>query len=300
MKNRTIKKEKIINPAGTLAAVSAAFTAGLIPILTKSLLLDGLQTVTILFFRYLIVALILGLIIFMGKDSLKINISQLISLAIYSIIGYGGATFLLAQAFSYMPVGQATMLYFSYPVFVILIMTLVFKEKLDSRKCISLFLSVSGILCLIGFRFDLKTPGFFLAIGSGLAYGIYLTALQKSQLRFLSSKVIVFYLGCFSALCFGIQNLFCNVTQPSPKDIFLLSLLGGITVFVLIMVNYAIRTIGSADTSLIIALEAVVTLLFGVLIFHESYNFLTLIGAVLMLLSSITISLSARHPSTNG
>ncbi|WKY46198.1 DMT family transporter [Eubacteriaceae bacterium ES2] len=198
-----------------------------------------------------------------------------------------------------MPVGQATMLYFSYPVFVIIIMTLLFKEKLDSRKCLALSLSVTGILFLIGFKVDLKTPGFFLALGSGLAYATYLTALQKSQLRLLSSQVIVFYLGCFSSLFFGIQNLFNPISLPSVENFVLLFLLGVITVFVLLMVNYAIQSIGSADTSLIIALEAVVTLVFGIVIFHESFTFLTLIGAVLMLLSSITISLSARHPSTN-
>lgn len=300
LKNKIIKEavfpEKNYRLTGILAATAAAFTAGFIPVLTKLLMEDGFPPAAILFYRYLVVAILLGIRFLITRTNIKVTANQGISLVIYSIIGYGGATFLLAQAFKFIPIGQATMLYFSYPLFVVIIMTWIFKEKLDKFKLLALTLAITGILFLINFKFNLSNPGAILGIGAGLAYGIYLVAIQKSSLRYLNSLVLIFYLGGISAIFFGLQNLiFSGGNQALSLDhLLLFIILGAITIFVLFMVAYAIKTIGSAETSLIIAFEAVVTLVLGILLFKESFNTFTMIGATLIFSASIIISFSSR------
>lgn len=288
-----VKNHRIM---GVLAASSAAFTAGLVPVLTKLLMEDGLPPAAILFYRYLMVFILLGCLFFIRKPNLRLTLNQAISLILYSIIGYGGSTFLLAQSFDFMPIGQATMLYFSYPLFVVIIMTCLFKEKLDNYKLLALTLAVSGILFLINFKFDLTNPGALLGLSSGLAYGIYLVALQKSSLRYLDSLIVIFYLGGISSIFFGLQNLVFSRGEQALNlsHLLLLLMLAGITIFVLFMVTYAIKTIGSAETSLIIAFEAVVTLILGIILFKESFNAFTIIGAILMFSASVIISYSSR------
>lgn len=286
--------------SGIIAAIAAALAAGLIPVLTKALMLDGLCAATILFYRYLVVFIILGIIFIAKKENIRLSKQQSLELLIFSVIGYGGSTFLLALAFNFMPMGLATMLYFSYPLFVVIIMALVFKEIPNRDKVIALGIAILGITFLMNFNFELANIGSILALGSGLAYGIYLVSLQKSSLQKLENSVIIFYLGGISAVIFGLQGCVASgnvvVFVISLKEVILTVALGGITIFVLQMVTLAIKNIGSTKTSLIISFEAVVTLILGIVIYGEPWNGNTVAGAVLMLFSVILVS---RTPGTD-
>jgi drug/metabolite transporter (DMT)-like permease len=126
---------------------------------------------------------------------------------------------------------------------------------------------------------------------------MYLVSLQKSSLKKLENRVIIFYLGGISAAFFGIQGwLFSGhsnfLVLPVKGIVFTLAL-GGITIFVLQMVTFAIKKIGSTQTSLIIAFEAVVTLVMGILLYGEPWNGNTVAGAGLMLASVILVSRTA-------
>jgi len=279
---------------GILAAIAAALAAGTIPVLTKALMLDGLSATTILFYRYLFVFIFLGMAFIVKKIDILLNKRQLIELIIFSVFGYGGATFLLAQSFNYMPMGLATMLYFSYPFFVLIIMVVAFKEKPSIPKTVALVIAISGIICLMNFNFKLLNVGSILAFGAGLTYGIYLVSLQKSSLQQLENPVIIFYLGGISVLIFGFQDCMIagslGFTVIPFKAILFNVALGGITIFVLQMVTFAIKKIGPTRTALIIAFEAVVTLVLGIILFKEPWNGNTILGAVLMLISVILVS----------
>lgn len=279
---------------GIIAAMAAALAAGLIPVLTKALMLDGWDATTILFYRYAVVFIILGLAFIIKKERIRVTKKQAVELVAFSAVGYGGSTFLLAQAFNYLPMGLATMLYFSYPLFVVMMMALIFKEKPNRIKMIALAIAITGIIFLMNFSLDLVNWGSVLALGSGLAYGIYLVSLQQSSLKTLENRVIIFYLGGLCAVFFGIQGwLFSDNSEfliPSAKGFLLTVALGAITIFVLQMVTFAIKRIGSSQTALIIAFEAVVTLILGVVLYGEPYNGNTIVGAGLMLVSVILVS----------
>ncbi|WP_303867291.1 DMT family transporter [Acetobacterium wieringae] len=279
---------------GIIAAMAAALAAGLIPVLTKALMLDGLDATTILFYRYATVFIMLGLTFIMKKERIRVTKKQAVELVVFSAVGYGGSTFLLAQAFNYMPMGLATMLYFSYPLFVMVIMALIFKEKPNRIKMIALAIAITGIIFLMNFSLDLVNWGSVLALGSGLAYGVYLVSLQQSSLKTLENRVIIFYLGGICAVFFGIQGCFfsgnAEFLRLPAKGIILTVALGAITIFVLQMVTVAIKRIGSTQTALIIAFEAVVTLILGVVLYGEPWNGNTIVGAGLMLVSVILVS----------
>lgn len=280
--------------SGIIAAIAAALAAGLIPVLTKALMLDGVGAATILFYRYLVVFILLGIVFIIKKVNIRVSKQQALELVIFSAFGYGGSTFLLALAFNFMPMGLATMLYFSYPLFVVMIMCLVFKEIPNQNKVIALGIAIIGIAFLMNFNFELANFGSILALGSGLAYGIYLVSLQKSSLQKLENRVIIFYLGGISAVIFGLQGYVStgsiDVFTISFNGVFFTAALGGITIFVLQMVTFAIQKIGSTKTSLIIAFEAVVALILGIILYGEPWNGNTVVGAVLMLFSVILVS----------
>lgn len=283
---------------GVVAAILAALLAGTIPLITKVLMLDGIGATTILFYRYVFIFFLSGLTFVVKKKNIGVSKKQLVELAIFSIFGYTGATFLLIQAFNYMPIGLASMLYFSYPFFVFIIMSVVFKEKPKRLKIYALVIVATGIAFLMNFDTSLINKGSVLALASGLTYGIYLVGLQKSSLKEMDNSVIIFYLGGISAMLFGINgSIFTDNSLRSgltTKSILLTMALAIITIVVLQMVTFAIKKIGSTETSLIIAFESVVTLILSILFFSEPWNENTIVGAVLMLVAVILISRTAN------
>lgn len=283
---------------GVVAAIVAALLAGTIPLLTRILMLDGIGATTILFYRYAFIFILSGFALVAGRKKIGVSKKQLVELAIFSIFGYCGATFLLIQAFNFMPVGMASMLYFTYPFFVFIIMSGVFKEPSNRLKIYALVIVGAGIVLLMNFDTSLINKGTILALGSGLAYGIYLVGLQKSSLREIDSSVIIFYLGGMSAMLLGIQDLIAAdnllLSGLTIKRILLTMTLAVITIVVMQMVTFAIKKIGPTETSLIISFESVVTLTLSIVFLGEQWNGNTVAGAALMLIAVILISRTAE------
>lgn len=283
---------------GVVAAIGAALLAGTIPVLTKVLMLDGIGATTILFYRYAFIFILSGFAFIVKRKNIKVTKKQLFELVVFSIFGYMGATFLLIQAFNFMPVGLASMLYFSYPFFVFIIMWVVFKEQPNRIKIYALVIVIVAIVFLMNFDASLINSGSFLALGSGLAYGIYLVGLQKSSLKEIDNAVIIFYLGGISAVLLGIQGTIYTdnslLLGLTVKRTLLTMTLAVITIVVLKMIAFAIKKSGSTETSLIIAFESVVTLILSILFFGEPWNGNTVAGAVLMLVAVILVSRTAE------
>ncbi len=278
---------------GILAAVSSAICCGFIPVFTKWMQNLGMTTVEVLFYRFSVVFIITGMILLMKKVSFRITFRQAITLMIMTVFGYGGATLLLASSFNYLPIGIASMLYFTYPIFVLLIMTFIFKEKLTKKKVLAFGLAILAILFLMEFNLTLVNIGSLLASGAGLAYAIYLICIQKSAVSQLNNLMIVFYLAGFSCIFFAAQGLIMKVPDFLRIDLLQLFLgfcVGAITVYVLGAIAFSIKQIGSTKTSLIISFEAVVSLVLGIVIFNDPWTILTWIGSGLLTLAVVLIS----------
>lgn len=278
---------------GILAALSSAICCGFIPVITKWMQTSGMTSPEVLFYRFCFVFVFAGIWLLVKGESFRVSPRQFFTLAAMTIFGYGGSTLLLATSFNDLPIGLATMLYFSYPLFVLIIMTAVFREALTRLKLLSFGLAVLGIFCLMNFNLDLLNIGSVLALGSGLAYAIYLVAIQKSCVAGMSSLMIVFYLAGCSCIFFAAQGIVAGTPEflrVNGGQLLLAAALGGITVCVLGAIAYAIKCIGSTKTSLIISFEAVVSLILGIVIFDDPWTPLTWIGAALMTLAVVIIT----------
>lgn len=278
---------------GTIAAISAAFSCGGILVFTKWMMNGGMKSVEVLFYRFLFVFIITGIWFLIKKQNCRINVKQVIALFLLTVAGYGGSTLLLATSFNFLPMGLATMMYFTYPIFVLGVMKVLFKEKLTKIKIVSLAVAVLGIFCLMNFSIELFNAGSILALGSGVAYAIYLVGIQKSSVKTLDSLVIVFYLSVFCIPFFFVQGIIAKTPDfllVNGNELFMSLCIGLLTVFVLAAIAYAIKNIGSTKTSVIISFEAVVSLVFGILIFNEPYTINTWVGSALMTLAVIFIT----------
>ncbi len=270
---------------GIIIAVIGAMAYGFISLFTKNLVNLSVTSDTILVSRFLIIFLVIGAYLSVRKKLVKPTKSQVKDLLIYGVIGYGGAIFLLAESYIFMPMSQATMIHFSYPLFVALFMVVFYKEKMTGVKAIALVLTCLGIAFLMEFNFTVNPVGMLIALLSGAAFGLYMVSVSESSIKELDPLNLLFYLALVVVLVFGAWGMIKGELHlVSLESAAYLSMLG-VAILSIIGIGFstvAIRAIGPTYAAMICVLEPVVALLCGVVIFREPLTAYSFLGSLMM------------------
>lgn len=200
---------------GTLCSVGAAVSYGLNPLGALPLYSQGINTNTVLFFRYGLAVVLLAIFMLFKRQSFAITKKETSILVALGIL-FAMSSLTLFLSFHYMGAGIACTLLFVYPVMVAVMMTVFFKEKLTIITILSIILALSGIALLYkGNDGDvLNITGVILVMISSLTYAIYIIVVNKSPLR-ISSVKLTFYV-----LLFGVISLIIIRWQVTKTIIF--------------------------------------------------------------------------------
>ncbi len=281
---------------GFLYAIITSATFGLIPLFTLPLLQTGMNTPSILFYRFFIAVLVMGAAAFLAKRSLRVTRQELTVLAGLSILYIGSAVFLF-WSYQYLASGIATTMMFLYPVFVALIMIYVFKEKNSFWTMLAIGLAVAGVALLSwnGEAGGVSVRGIVLAVLSGLSYGIYIIAVNKSSVRDMASGKLTFYVFLFTALFLGAGAFGLRALQTVPDwkcdiNLTLLALIP--TVLSNLTLVWAIKEIGSTFSSVLGAMEPLTAMTVGVWVFGEPFTRSTAWGVALIILAVTLVVLA--------
>lgn len=276
-----------------MLAVISAVSFGLIPLFVIPVKQMNFSLNVTLFYRFLIAALFILLILFYNKEKLSFSVREFfiyLSLGIFYALGSDT----LFMAYDYLTPGIASTIFFIYPIFVALAMSLFFKEKLSKFTLISLFITLAGvyILSIRDSGFDINLTGMFTGIAAALSYCIYILIVNQSKLSGSGWKT-TFYSMFFAMLYFLTKIIFGGETLELPE----ISLLFDFTLFAfvttvisVVTLVYAIKLIGSTPTSILGALEPVVAVLVSILFFHEAFT-KNLFWGVLLILFGVVLSI---------
>jgi len=299
------------NIKGYLFAAASAASYGTNPVFAKPCYADGMDTNTVLLFRYLFALLMLGMMMayvamrkgkslaqtfHIGKRTLPQLVLLGVMMATSSITLFG--------SYHYMPVGIASTLLFVYPIMVAVIMTLCYGEKLSWLIVGCLFVATVGIalLCNNGgdgaeglLNINLTGDfliGFLFVMLSGLAYAIYIVGLNKSKrLSSVASMPVTFYVLAVGLAVF-VATAFVKHTFILPHNpwiwLNLLALGFFPTVVSLVCTAKAIQCIGGTQTALLGALEPVTAVVFGMILFGETLGVSEVVGMI-MIFASVTL-----------
>lgn len=289
---------------GYLFAILSAAAYGTNPIFAKPLYNDGMNTDSVLVFRYIFAVIVLALMMCYNasrngkwKETFKVgrhNLPQLILLAFMMAM----SSLTLFMSYHYIPVGIASTLLFVYPIMTALIMTLCYGEKLSWLVVLCLAIACSGVVLLCPMEEGSITLsgqfliGFLIAIMSGLAYAIYLVGLNKTRLRTVASMPVTLYVLIFGTLLFVFRLIwFAPLTLPEHPIMWLNLLALGIfpTVISLVCTAKAIQSIGSTQTALCGAVEPVTAVILGVIILGEAVSFRDILGMILILVAVLLV-----------
>ena len=275
-----------------LAAISA-ITFGLIPLFILPLKKSEFSLDVTLFYRFFIGAVALSFVLLYQKESLKINFKEFYIYIILALC-YGFSADFLFLGYDYLTPGIASTILFTYPVLVAIILMLFFKEKLSKASILSLIITFVGIV-LLSFKensAEINLIGLGVCLFSGLCYALYIIIVNKSKLN-VSGLKVTFYSLLFTSFYYLIKSTHNeeSIIIQDPETLINLTLFSLITTVVSVSaLVYAIKYIGSTQTSIMGALEPVVAIIVSVTLFGELIT-LNLILGVILIIFGVLISI---------
>ncbi len=187
---------------------------GINPLCALLLYEVGVNVDSVLFYRYVLAAVILGLMMMAKGISFGVNKTELASLAVLGVL-FAISSLSLFSSFHYMDAGIASTILFVYPVMVAVIMAVFFKEKVSLLVVFSILLAFTGIalLCQGDGGHALSMIGILLVMLSSLTYAVYIVTVNRSVLKTMSPIKLTFYVLLFCALTIIVHSDFGSGLQ---------------------------------------------------------------------------------------
>lgn len=284
---------------GIICGILAAICYGTNPLGALPLYEEGVNTSSVLFLRFSIATLILGVVMVANRKSFAVTRGELTTMAsLGALMAVSSLTYY--QSFRYMDAGIASTILFVYPVMVAVIMATFFREKVTATTITSIVLALAGIGLL--YRGDagisLSMTGVMLVMGSSLTYAVYIVIVNQSEIR-MSIVKLTFYVLLICAMClfaysFTSSNLHLML-PPSPRAWFFACWLGLVpTVLSLLFMTIAVHEVGATPTAIMGALEPLTAVAIGVMMFGEAFTFRLCIGIVLIL-AAVLLIVAGKH-----
>ena len=289
---------------GYALGIISAVSYGLIPIFILPIKQTNFSLDTTLFYRFFISALLLLPVLWYKKENLKITPKELYVVVLLGL-SYALSSEFLFMGYDLLSPGIASTILFIYPVFVALIMFLVFKEKLNRLTVLSLILAFSGVLTLSmkNNSFEINFPGLIVVLLSAFFYALYILIVNQTKIK-LSGFKLTFFSFLFTSLYFLVKAKFLGDSLLLPNVNMLINFV--VFAFVTTLISslalvFAIKYIGSTPTAILGALEPVVAVAVSVLMFNEVLTINLILGITLIIIAVIVNIISdsrkAKVPS---
>ncbi len=237
-----------------------------------------------------------------GRKKLSLHaIRTNLIILILSGIALGGNWMLLFEAYRYTTVATATLCYYLAPVFVVLLSPVFYKERLTGRKLICTLVALIGMVLVSGILgagfHPNQLTGILCGLGAALLYASVI--LLNKALRGISAfERTVMQLAVSSLLLLP----YVLLTTPSasfqlpPLSLILLLIVGIVHTGVAYALYFnAVGALPAQTAALLSYLDPVIAVLLSALLLREPMGLSGIIGAVLILGSTLISELSSKH-----
>lgn len=295
---KKLSKEAIIGyPAGIITGIAY----GLNPLFGMPLMNEGAAVESILFFRYAFAVIILGLILWIGKQSFKISLKQAGVLVMLGLL-YTASSLFLFEAYNYIASGLATTLIFLYPVLVAIIM--VFLGVIPSWPVwLAIVATFGGVLIMTQSSSgeSIDPIGVLLSLGSALVYALFIVIINRSKaIADISNSVLTFYTLTVGSIVFlgKIALSDTDITAGIEGSAAWLNLIGLAllpTIVSTATLAIATRNIGATKASVLGVFEPITAILVGTIMFSEPLTTNIIVGICLAIVAvTFMISVTKR------
>lgn len=285
---------------GTVILASLAY--GVMPVVSKLLLLSGMNSESVVFYRFFLTCLFSALILAAFRGFRAVTLPQAVLLALFGILGFGFTMQFLTISYQYIPIGLATVLHFAYPLFVTLIMLAVYGEKPAPARLWGCAASLAGICLMVDLKGGFSLGGVIYALLSAVTYSAFVVSNKKACYGSLSPMLCLFAFSLSASLFFGLSCALTGTLQV-PCSLYQWGCLMAVsllcTVFAFCTLMTGVRILGAAKASVINMLEPATGVVFGVILFKEKLSLKIMIGCACILVSTL-ITVLARDSRKDG
>ncbi len=278
---------------GSVCVLLSGVLYGLTPLVTMILYADGINTATVLFYRFLFVIPVILIISAFKKRDFKISCSDYVKIASQVALMSFVTNILLAGSYNYIATGEATTLHFLYPLVVILISVFYYHEHLSKCLLLACILVLGGLVCFMGKIDSGGFLGVIMASLSSLSYALYILRLERTRLNRLDPAVLSFYISLTIAALLLLTSPFIGAISfhLTLKEFALFVLLGSMTFGALVLFQLGSRYLGSRLCALLSLSEPLTSIVVGILFLGEPLLFSKVIGAMAIMAAIIIVTL---------
>ena len=269
-----------------LYVILSSLMFGIAPSIQNLALVNNASANDVIFYCSLFSCLVSFAYCKIQNISIKLNKKQLLSIFIAGVMGLFITDYCLDIAYTLLPVGLVTTIHFTYPCIVCITNTLLFKEKMDLSRIISIVLSAAGLILLGSSSLSSNVKGIIITMISACAFSLFYILNERSQASSVDDFVKTFYFGLFSTIAASLLNLTSHSQLTgNPKNIFFLFLAGVTLLLGNVFLSKGINKVGSSSASLISTLEPITSLLVSCLLYRYELSSTSIIGSILIIAS---------------
>lgn len=288
-----------MNSGVFLASLSGALY-GTLGLFGVYLLEEGLTLNEFLFWRFALSVLLLLPFLNAKKHWKSFFSKQGLVVAGFSSIFYASATSFYFYAIEYIGSGLAMVLFYCYPVFVLLLDWIHGKNS-PSR------VTIAGLIVVLMGTFFLSDPSNWHLSIDGIAWGLFCAFCFG--VYFYSSQRVIKGMSVISGtfcICFGNFVIFSLLiiykgSLYLPTTTWAIANISGIailsTVLPIYLVYVALRTIGSTKASVLSVFEPIVTIILGVIFLQEKITWIQYMGVIIILIGVYIVQSCKKHKS---
>ena len=286
-----MKNSKVI---GYLCGILAAGFYGLNPLFALPLYEQGMDAVSVLFFRYVLSVPMLAVPMLVQGIDFRLSKSEAVQLAILGLLMMF-SSLLLYESYRFMDAGIASTILFLYPIITALLMSFVFHERVSWLVWGCLLLATAGVfvLCDMSGVSHVSVLGIVLVVLSTLMYAAYLVFINKGHITKMPPVKATFYALLTGALGLGVALLIQGEVVLPTGWYWGCSVGSGLfsTALSLTFTAMAIQRIGSTQTAIMGAMEPLTAVAIGVTVFGEQLTVRSVVGIV-MIVAAVTLAVA--------
>lgn len=291
---------------GYALIILAAIGFASLPIFIKWGYNYGLTMDTMLFARFSIASLLM-ILIMLARGKRQFNVSKLcfFQLVLHGLMFFGSA-YAYFLSIKHMSATITNILLYTYPLMVVLMSALIFKEKISLVKGLTLLIAFFGCLLVVDVvnisGQKISMVGIFYGIMSAVFYAVY-----NINGQYLTEKLDSFTISTFTTIvCLLVTiavypptNLFSSGHSQMPMWTVGLGTAILCTIVPLFCYQKGLSFLGASQASILSTMEPLIATVLAFLILGETLSTIQLSGAFLIVLGVLLLKLDKiKEPNT--
>lgn len=284
---------------GSLLTVTAAISWGLSGVSGQYLMEQGVHVNVVTSIRLLIAGILLTGFVALRDYKILIQMfldkKTLLMVFIFSLAGLVLNQYAYLQAIHHTNAGTATVLQYTTPVLILIYMSIKTRVMPSVIEVLSIVLAILGTFIIATHgsfaSLSLTPKGLFWGIFSAFTYAAYILIPVEMIKRWGSLPVIglgMLFGGMLFPIGVGVWRYDAHLTPDNLLAYFGIVGIGTIVAYTLFLKG--VSMVGAVKGSLLAAIEPIAAVFFSVVLMHETFYLIDLVGMLLILLAVISIT----------